>query len=87
MRVADAAIRYTRRGWYVLPIPHQSKNPGTNGWQRLRLSEADLHEHFNGQPQNIGVLLGEPSISPNGPTDMYFSGSPAGQRSGWRFRM
>jgi putative DNA primase/helicase len=57
----DAARRYAQRGWSVLPVPHQSKNPGFRGWQELRLSESDLPDHFNGKPQNIGVLLGEPS--------------------------
>lgn len=57
----DAATEYTRRGWRVVPIPTRSKNPGTDGWQHLRLAESDLPEHFNGDPQNIGLLLGEPS--------------------------
>jgi hypothetical protein len=56
-----AAERYARRGWSVIPIPHRSKNPGFDGWQLLRLTTETLHDHFNGQPQNIGVLLGEPS--------------------------
>ena len=44
-----------------MPVPHRSKNPGFSGWQQLRLEEVELHHHFNGRPQNIGVLLGEPS--------------------------
>ena len=60
-RTLSVALRYTRRGWSVIPIPHRSKNPGFFVWQELRLSEADLVEHFNAEPQNIGVLLGEPS--------------------------
>jgi P4 family phage/plasmid primase-like protien len=56
-----AADRYARRGWSVIPVPHRSKNPGFDGWQRLRLTAATIQDHFNGQPQNIGVLLGEPS--------------------------
>lgn len=61
MSLLDIAIRYTRRGWRVVPVPHRSKNPGFKGWQQLRLEEVELHRHFNGRPQNIGVLLGEPS--------------------------
>ena len=57
----DVALEYTRRGWSVVPIPHRSKNPGFKGWQQVRLSESDIAEHFNGRPQNIGVLTGEPS--------------------------
>ncbi len=56
-----AAERYAHRGWSVIPIPHRSKNPGFDGWQRLRLTTKSIRDHFNGQPQNIGVLLGEPS--------------------------
>ncbi|RMF20523.1 MAG: hypothetical protein D6760_11380 [Deltaproteobacteria bacterium] len=59
--VRSAAERYARRGWSVIPIPHRSKNPGFKGWERLRLTEEQLDEHFNGRPQNVGVLLGEPS--------------------------
>jgi P4 family phage/plasmid primase-like protien len=42
-------------------VPHRSKNPGFDGWQRLRVTAETIHDHFNGQPQNVGVLLGEPS--------------------------
>ena len=56
-----AADRYVRRGWSVIPVPHRSKNPGFDGWQLLRLTAKTIHDHFNCQPQNIGVLLGEPS--------------------------
>jgi len=61
MLLVDVAIAYARKGWSVLPIPHRSKNPGFRGWQQLRLTEAELKHHFNGEPRNIGVLLGEPS--------------------------
>jgi putative DNA primase/helicase len=61
MTVLENARRYTRRGWSVIPVPHRSKNPGIDGWQQLRLAEGDLPAHFNGHPQNIGVLLGQPS--------------------------
>lgn len=61
MSVFDSAITYSRRGWFVVPIPDRSKNPGFKDWPQWRLTEADLPKHFNGSPQNIGVLLGEPS--------------------------
>ena len=57
----EVAQRYARRGWSVIPIPYRSKNPSRRGWQQLRLREAELHDHFDDRPQNIGVLLGEPS--------------------------
>jgi replicative DNA helicase len=57
----DWAREYLRQGWCPIPVPYRQKRPVLDGWQRLRLSEADLAAHFNGQPQNIGVLTGEPS--------------------------
>lgn len=57
----DAARDYCARGWSVVPIPHRSKNPGYKGWEQTRLTADELPQRFNGQPQNIGVLLGEPS--------------------------
>jgi len=57
----EAAVAYRRRGWWAIPIPHRSKNPGFNGWERTRLEEDDLPSRFNGSPMNIGILLGEPS--------------------------
>ena len=61
MTSLDVARLYTGYGWSVIPVPHGSKNPGFDGWQNLRLTEADLPHRFNGKPQNVGVLLGEPS--------------------------
>lgn len=55
------AIAYVRRGWSVIPIRLGSKNPGRAGWERLRLTEAELSRHFGRGPCNIGVLLGAPS--------------------------
>jgi hypothetical protein len=61
MTPLDAATLYARRGWSPIPVPHRSKNPGFDAWEQLRLKEEDLPGYFNGQPQNIGVLVGEPS--------------------------
>lgn len=61
MTVLDIARCYFARGWRTIPVPFQTKRPTLAGWQTLRLEEADLAHHFNGQPSNIGTLLGEPS--------------------------
>jgi hypothetical protein len=46
----------------VLPIPYRQKKVTTKGWQRWRLTLDELDQHFPiDRPQNIGVLLGEPS--------------------------
>lgn len=62
-----AATEYLERGWQPIPIAFRSKNPNFAGWQTFEMSEADLSKHFNGAPQNIGVLLGSKS---NGLTDI-----------------
>jgi hypothetical protein len=56
-KTLDIATDYLRRGWQPLPIPHRSKNPNFSGWQKFNTTESDLPNHFNGKPQNIGVLL------------------------------
>jgi hypothetical protein len=50
----------------VLPVEYKGKRPFhkgrlLTGWQHLKLKIDELPDYFNGQPQNIGVLLGEPS--------------------------
>lgn len=57
----DLATAYTKRGWSLVPVPYKTKKPILNAWQMLRLKESDLPQHFNGAPQNIGMLTGEPS--------------------------
>jgi len=55
------AKSYAARGWSCVPVQFQSKAPVLEGWQNLRLGESDIQDYFDGQPQNIGVLLGDPS--------------------------
>lgn len=57
----DIAREYLLHGWMPLPVAFMSKNPGIPGWQHFAVTAATLHEHFNGRPLNIGVLLGQPS--------------------------
>src|SRR5690349_9342457 len=61
MTPLDAAIASVSRGWRVIPVPYRLKKPVLDGWPTLRLDVAELAEHFNGKPSNIGALLGEPS--------------------------
>lgn len=58
--VLDAARSYLARNLMPVPIPARSKAPIEKGWQRRRLTDADLALHFGGDG-NIGILLGEPS--------------------------
>ncbi|QOJ01029.1 MAG: DUF3987 domain-containing protein [Phycisphaeraceae bacterium] len=56
----DAARWCLARGYAPIPVPAGTKVPVLKGWTDLRLSDAELPQHFNGTG-NIGVLLGEPS--------------------------
>jgi hypothetical protein len=56
----ESARKYLQRGWRVIRIPYRSKAPVIDGWQNLRITEAELPSYFPGRT-NIGVLLGEPS--------------------------
>ncbi|MEX2388495.1 MAG: DUF3987 domain-containing protein [Phycisphaeraceae bacterium] len=53
---------YASQGWAPVPVPFQCKGPNLAGWQKLRIgTPGEVNMYFNGKPQNIGVLLGEPS--------------------------
>jgi hypothetical protein len=55
------ALDYLGRGWSPIPIPHKSKRPIGDEWQNRRITRANAGQWFNGDTQNIGVLLGEAS--------------------------
>ncbi len=57
---ADAALRYTERGWVPIPVPFAEKAPVLKGWTHLRLAESEIPRRFAGR-KNIGIRLGEPS--------------------------
>jgi len=54
----ESAMAYIHAGFAPVPIPHGQKNPNTPEWQKLRISLAEVGRYFNGQPQNIGLILG-----------------------------
>lgn len=55
------AREYIARGWAPVPIPFREKAPAAKEWQKLRITDKEAANYFNGEPQNIGVLLGTPS--------------------------
>ena len=61
MTPLETALDYIRRGWSPTPVLHKSKRPLKDEWQTLRITEADARQWFNGEAQNIGVMLGEAS--------------------------
>jgi hypothetical protein len=63
----DTALAYIARGWNPVPIPHRTKAPRGNEWQRRRIDAETASRFFNGVPLNIGVQLG---ITSGGLTDV-----------------
>ncbi len=57
----QAAQEFLRSGWTPIPVPYREKGPVLKRWQALRMTENDVSRYFNGRPQNVGVLLGDPS--------------------------
>src|SRR5687767_11769225 len=61
MTPLDTALDHIRHGRAPVPVAHGAKNPTLKAWQTLRITEATAPEHFNGEPQNVGVILGPAS--------------------------
>src|SRR5918994_7352663 len=61
MSTLRAAEEYICRGFAVVPVPHGKKGPILKGWEDLRLTLEELPQYFNGRPQNVGLILGNPS--------------------------
>jgi hypothetical protein len=55
------ALGYIKRGWAPVPVPFKQKGPVIKDWQALRLTRHTAPRYFNGDPLNIGVILGPPS--------------------------
>lgn len=58
------ALDLIRMGFSPVPIPFRGKNPGAavgKDWIKLRITEVNAAQYFNGKPVNIGVILGTPS--------------------------
>jgi hypothetical protein len=55
------ALGYIDRGYSPIPVPYRSRKAIIEGWPDLRLTRDTAPQYFNGQPQNIGVLLGSAS--------------------------
>lgn len=61
-----AAREYLGRGWTVVPVLPRDKKITVKGWEKVRLTEADLPKHFS-NGNNLGVHFGTPS---NGVVDV-----------------
>jgi P4 family phage/plasmid primase-like protien len=59
MTPLDAAINWIQQGFSPVPIPHRSKRPVLQGWERLEITTDLAPRYFSVKPQNIGLLLGD----------------------------
>lgn len=53
------AIDYINEGLNPIPIPLKQKAPNITNWQKLKINNSNVEQYFNGQPSNIGVVLGK----------------------------
>jgi putative DNA primase/helicase len=61
--ICAAARAYAAAGFAPVPVPFCAKRPKLPGWQKLRLKPEDIPQYFDGQPRNIGLILG---VGPTG---------------------
>ncbi|MGI8962447.1 MAG: bifunctional DNA primase/polymerase [Bryobacteraceae bacterium] len=59
MTPLDAALAWIRKGFSPVPVPHRSKGPVLNEWQRLEITIDMAPQYFCGGLQNVGLLLGD----------------------------
>ncbi len=56
------ALGYLKRGWRPIPVHHRSKASTITGeLSAWTVDAATAAQHFNGKPQNVGVVLGSVS--------------------------
>ena len=56
---AVAAEWWIDRGYFPVPVAHHKERASGEGWQNLRIGQADVVNHFIRDPLNIGVLMGD----------------------------
>jgi Bifunctional DNA primase/polymerase, N-terminal len=54
--IIEAARAYTRRGFYVVPIPRGKNHPTLKGWQKIRLRMEEVQKTFS-DAWGVGLLL------------------------------
>lgn len=59
MTLAQTALAFTRRGYFLVPLHPATKAAKDKQWTQLRMSEQDVVDHWDNDPDaNIGLLLG-----------------------------
>src|ERR1017187_2917530 len=59
MTPLEAAIAWIQKRFPPVPVPHRSKRPVLQGWERLEMTIDVAPHYFSGKPQNIGLHLGD----------------------------
>lgn len=57
----EVALQHIAEGRSPVPVPHRSKRPIVDEWQKLRITADTASQYFNSRPQNVGVILGTAS--------------------------
>jgi len=65
MTPLENARWWMQRGFHPIPVPYLSKKPVLKEWPLLELGEVELSRYFNGQAQNLGVIVGDERRSTN----------------------
>ena len=60
MTIPEMAHWLVVHEFIVVPVAYKDKVPIGENWPQLRISLTEIDQYFNGQPRNVGVLLGEP---------------------------
>lgn len=61
MNALEAARWWIKRyGFWPLPVNWKEKGATLKGWPELRLTLDTVGQYFNGEPQNISLLMGDP---------------------------
>jgi hypothetical protein len=74
---AESAAYFTTIGLWTVPVIHGGKKPIGDDWEKQRIDAANLPNYYNGQPQNVGGLLGISSLGNFGFTDVDLDSSEA----------
>jgi hypothetical protein len=61
MTALEVALTYIGRGWNPVPCDYKSKKPIGDDWQRRVINTETASRFFNGDPKNVGVILGATS--------------------------
>lgn len=60
MNARDGAVWWIKREFCPLPVNWMEKGATIKGWPDLRITLDTVDQYFNGEPQNISLLMGIP---------------------------